>query len=90
MFIRKGIEDHFPFITDIIFSVLVLTHSENGISETFCTVRHPGSTHGYLSITGGVKQMMENQAFLFFYVFFFFFVFLKNLVASCTLSLSIC
>lgn len=85
MFTRKGIEDHFAFITDIIFPVLVLTHSENEISKTFCTVRHPESTHGYLSNTGGVKQTMENQASL-----FFLFVFFKNLVASCTLSLSIC
>lgn len=60
MFTRKGIEDHFLFITDTIFPVLVLTHSKNGISKTFCTVRHPGSTHRYLSITGGVKQMMES------------------------------
>ena len=44
--------------------MLVLTHSKNGISKTFCAVRHPGSTHRDLSIAGGVKQTMENQAFL--------------------------
>ena len=70
MFIRKGIEEHFLFTTGIIFPVLVLTHSKNGISKTLCAVRHPGSTHRYLSITGGVKQTMENQASLSLSLFF--------------------
>lgn len=82
MLMREGIQNHFPFMPDIV-PVLVLTNSKNGISQAFCTVGHLGSTHRYLFIIGGVRQRMENQASP------FFFFFLKNPVVSCTFSRSI-